>query len=247
MPAWTNSPPKDAAGPSLPLLRTPASKPLVAVVTSDDLIGTYTHFWHGHTIPCNRPDCEACRDSIPYRWHAYLSAYRPFDGLHFLFEMTAQASENFVTYRMAHGTLRGCLFEMRRHHSKPNGRLLVRCRPADLANMVLPKQPDLLVVLAVLWNLPLDAVTHGARDPDRRTQSVRAHAPKNPMNAPPAPADSYHTGDSAVAPIRDALNEALTDIPLNLPLPQNSADPATKTENNRPKNPKSTKTQPQDP
>jgi len=63
----------------LPLVRTPANRSLKAVVTSDALIGTDTHFWGGHTVPCERPECDACNHGIAYRWHGYLSAYNPLD------------------------------------------------------------------------------------------------------------------------------------------------------------------------
>lgn len=208
MPAFTNAPPPDAAGPSLPLLRTPAARPLEAICTSHDLIGCYTHFWHGHTVPCEGPDCQAHAEGIPYRWHAYLSAFRPSDGLHFLFESTAQASENLVLYRKANGTLRGCVFKAARHNMKPNGRVSIRTRPADLSKLHLPKAPNLELVLAVLWNLPSTNVEPSGLDPERQIPTVHASSADNPMHSPPPATETGDQLPAGVQQIRETINAA---------------------------------------
>lgn len=205
MPKWSNRVPTDPRGPSFPIVRTPTWKPLIAIVTSDDLIGTFTHFYKGRTMPCqghgctrcaagetphkNRrgdlvhktadddiqcdgPPCEACHDGIPYRWHAYLTAWQADPGLHFIFESTAQSAEHFVDYRDAHGTLRGCLFEAKRYNSKPNGRILIRTRPKDLTEIILPKPPDLIKCLSILWDLPAGDVSADKIEPEKRTRHV---------------------------------------------------------------------------
>lgn len=154
MPTWTSAAPKDPRGPSFPILRTPTSRPLIAIVTSENLIGCYTHFYKGRTIPCSGDDCPAHQEGVPFRWHAYQSARQVSNHLHFIFECTAQASTPFTEYRDAHKTLRGCLFEAQRYNSKPNGRILIRTKPADLHGMTLPEAPDLVKCLSILWDLP---------------------------------------------------------------------------------------------
>lgn len=166
MPTWSNKVPDQPRGPALPIRRTPAYKPLVAIVTSDDIIGCYTHFYHGSTMPCEPPNCPACHDGLPYRWHAYLTAVDCHDGLHFIFECTALSAENFTTYREAHGTLKGCCFQARRWHSRPNGRILIQTKPADLTERSLPHAPDLKQCMAILWSLPADNVTTPRRNPE---------------------------------------------------------------------------------
>lgn len=172
MPIYTNVAPAEPRGPALPIRRTPAHTALVAIVTADDLIGCYTHFWKGKTMPCERHECEACEHGIPYRWHAYLSAVDTRDGLHFIFECTAQASEHFTTYRNAHGSLRGCCFEARRLNNRPNGRILIRSKPADLTKQTLPAGPDLTQCLAILWSLPMPQVQTDHIDPERNMPTV---------------------------------------------------------------------------
>lgn len=157
MPNWSTDIPKDPRGVALPLRRTPTSSALIAVVTSEDLLGCDTHFYGGHTVPCSAPDCKACRDGLPFRWHAYFAAQDQKTRLHFIFECTAQAAEPFKQHRDAHRTLRGCLFEAKRWHSRPNGRVIIRTRQADLTNLSLPIAPDVRKCMAIVWQLPNDA------------------------------------------------------------------------------------------
>lgn len=161
MPTYSNTPPAESSGVSLPIVRTPAARPLKAIVTSDDILGCNTHFWHGHTVPCDGKDCEPCRDSTPFRWHAYCTAFVPNSSLHFLFECTAAAAEQFVKYRHAFGTLRGCMFEAYRWRQKVNGRIILKTERTAMTDLALPPAPDLEKVLAILWQLPEQNVQAG--------------------------------------------------------------------------------------
>lgn len=159
MPNWTHNPPDDPRGYGLPIIRTPANRTLKAVVTSDQLIGCDTHFWGGHTVPCTRPDCEADKAGIAYRWHGYISAFNPADELHFVFEMTAQAAAKFTTYREEHHTLRCCQFEAWRWGHKKNGRVILKLQHSAIPTHALPEAPDLANVMAIIWRLPIPQVT----------------------------------------------------------------------------------------
>ena len=132
MPVWSNDIPEDPRGYALPLLRCPAAVDFESVVTSENLIGTNTHFWGGHTVPCTGHDCEPCQAGSEFRWHAYQSAYNPKDQLHFIFECTAHAAKPFGKYRKEHGTLRGCQFRAYRWKRRKNGRVIIRCTPSQL-------------------------------------------------------------------------------------------------------------------
>lgn len=162
MPTWSHNVPLDPRGFGLPLVRTPAGRALSAIVTSTDLIGCNTHFWGGHTIPCEAPECEACQTGIAYRWHAYLSAYNPDDQLHFVFEMTAQAAQTFAAYRQEHNTLRCCQFHAYRWKHVRNGRVIIRCERSAIHPAALPNAPDLANLMAIIWRLPIPNVqVHG--------------------------------------------------------------------------------------
>lgn len=190
MPNYTNLPPKDASGTSLPILRTPANGLLKACVTSDDLIGTNTHFWGGHTVPCTPPDCEACKNGVPYRWHAYLTAIHAKKCLHFLYEMTAPAAEIFIAYRAKHKVLRRCIFEAYRWRSSANGRVMLHCQPHPGDDIVLPPAPNLEAVLAILWQLPKDNVQETATRSFGRNIEVNPHVPG--QNGPSNPRKPVH-------------------------------------------------------
>ena len=57
MPGWSTEVPANPRGPAYPLLRTPPNKPLIAIITSADLIGCYTHYYKGRTVPCEGDNC----------------------------------------------------------------------------------------------------------------------------------------------------------------------------------------------
>jgi len=172
MPVFSSEVPKDPRGPAFPIVRTPTAKPLIAIVTSTDLVGCFTHFFKGRTMPCEGDGCEACESGLPYRWHAYQSVLTQKDHLHCLFESTAQASENFTEFRDAHGTLRGCLFEASRLHQKPNGRIIIRTKPADLKDINLPRPPDIVKCLSILWGFSTAAVSVDSINPEKKTPRV---------------------------------------------------------------------------
>lgn len=158
MPRFTNTPPADARGPAFPIVRTPTTHPLLAIVTCTDLIGCATHFFHGRTVPCEDPDCPACQEQLPWRWHGYLSALNTQTKHHFIYEMTARAAQPFVTYRQIYNTLRGCLFEAHRLYPRHNSRIIVRCKTADLEQIKLPSPPNIENALSIIWNIPAPEV-----------------------------------------------------------------------------------------
>jgi hypothetical protein len=158
MPNFSRNIPERADRWALPIRRTPTSGRLQAIVTSQDLLGCDTHFYGGHTVPCEKPECKPCTEGIPFRWHAYVGALDQRTKLHFIFEVTAQAARSFIEYRDAHGTLRGCLFEACRLHARPNGRVILQTKPAPVEHIRLPSEPDLIRCLQVIWQLPQGTV-----------------------------------------------------------------------------------------
>lgn len=186
MPDWTNQVPDEPRGNALPIRRTPASKPMEAIITSPDLIGCYTHFFKGSTTPCGGSTCEPCLNGIPFRWHAYMSAADVFSNLHFIFECTALAAQFLTVYRDRHGSLRGCHFKANRWNNRPNGRILIQTKPADLGERVLWEPPDLKKCMAIIWSLPADAVEDGIYNPENQTQAVTANFERINGKCPPS-------------------------------------------------------------
>lgn len=202
MPNYSNTPPADGRGPAFSIRRTPTRPPLSAIVTSEDLLGCATHFYGGRTIPCEAPDCPACLDQMPWRWHGYVAAIDLTTMQHFIFETTAQAADVFVAYRARHGTLRGCQFEAKRAHERPNGRVLLRCKPADLQRTNLPQAPDIPRALNTLWNIT------------KPNEVLRRKPGKLPTDQP----DKTKDGNNHPVRIMDGLD--YQGRPIQLPDPQ---------------------------
>jgi len=154
MPNWSTEPPPSQKHMAFTLIRTPADRPLTAIATCEELIGCETHFWGGRTVPCEKPNCRACNESVPFRWHAYLTAYDPKTRDHFIFECTAHAAMAFTDYRSAHGTLRGCYFQAVRPKRGKNSKVEIATKPADIQKINLPEPPDLIKAMSVIWQLP---------------------------------------------------------------------------------------------
>lgn len=155
MPSFTNQPPEDPRGVALRLVRCPPIGTFSGVITSPDLIGTATHFWHGRTVPHEEEDCKACLDGLPWRWHAWVSVLKATTREHLLFEMTAAASKPLTTFRDANGSLRGCCIIASRPSRRPNGRVIITTDTMDLTNVQMPKEPNLVKALAIIWNIAI--------------------------------------------------------------------------------------------
>jgi hypothetical protein len=140
------------------LRRVKPGKTLVTAITSEDLIGCKTHFWGGRTVPCETPNCKACAEGVPWRWHAYIACYDPGPNEHWLLELTAPAAQKLLEYRSIYGTLRGCKLRAHRANFARNSRLLLETSPLDLTKITLPAAPHLERCMAIIWNLPLPAI-----------------------------------------------------------------------------------------
>jgi hypothetical protein len=186
MPNWSNTPPTEPNRNAFDLRRTPANGYVLAIVTSPDLIGCPTHYFQHRTIPCEAEDCAPCKLGVPSRWHGYVSALDTKTSDHFLFECTAMGAEAFTRYRADHGTLRGCHFHASRPAARANGRVLIRTKPADLAQVRLPEPPNVLAVLAQIWGIALSELGAGYHVRGHRTATHR----RRKLDGPQAVADA---------------------------------------------------------
>lgn len=154
MPNWSTKPPEQDQSYALRIIRTPPDKPIDAIVTSNEIIGTPTHFIHNRTVPCEGTDqCPHCIKGHSTRWHGYLACVNV-DGLeHVLFEFTKVMSQSFTTYLGIYQTLRGCKFQARRPSKRINGRVVIHCKRTDVAETRLPEPPDVKRILCHIWNI----------------------------------------------------------------------------------------------
>ncbi len=158
MPRFDSQAPPDLGRSGYRLVRTPAAHALTAHVISDRLIGCPTHFVGNRTIPCERPSCDPCESGVPWRWHGYLAIVIDATQEIVIFETTAKASAAFVDYYERMNTTRGCHMKAQRVNGKHNGRVLIQCKPADLAKIHLPESPNVEKVLCHIWNIPENQV-----------------------------------------------------------------------------------------
>ncbi|MCK4306579.1 MAG: hypothetical protein KAY24_20215, partial [Candidatus Eisenbacteria sp.] len=87
---------------------------------------------------------------------------------------------SLIAYRAQHGTLRGCLFEARRLHARPNARVILRCKPADLQQTNLPKPPNLEHALSIIWNLPAPNIDLTPKPPHETSNPPRFKRDQQP-------------------------------------------------------------------
>jgi hypothetical protein len=157
MPTWSTELPTTAKHMGFDLRRTPPASPLGGIATSPDLIVVATHYYHGRTTPCEAPDCPACRESIPFRTHVYISLFDPKKCEHFLFECTAAAAKPLAEHRTLYGTLRGASIHASRPKCRPNAKVYIQTNTIDIARVHLPEPPDIQKALCVIWRIPLPA------------------------------------------------------------------------------------------
>jgi len=158
MPAWTVSIPATDTRNSLTLVRTPAKGKTLAIVTSSKIIGCFTHYWGGHTMPCENEQCPACLEGIGNRWHGYIGIYDLRSRKHLILEFTAKASVPLQTYIEMTGKLRGCELQCERRGFRANSPVIMSCRPANLEGIALPEEPNIQRIMAIVWGLPGSAV-----------------------------------------------------------------------------------------
>ncbi len=86
LPARPDPPPYD-------LVTAPVVGSLLLVVLSRALVGVWTHFANGRTVPCLGEACMLChaQPSVRRRWHGYLACWRPDAARVVLAELTRQA------------------------------------------------------------------------------------------------------------------------------------------------------------
>lgn len=223
MPVFSSEPPPSDRPKNLKLVRTPIKGNLTAMVLSDEILGCNTHFWGGRTVPCEAPNCPACDDGSPTRWHGYLAIWLPNDNIKLLYEFTEGVADTLLQYRKANGTLRGCRIVASRARAVPNGRVLLKTSSVDLSKYPVPPAPDVAKLLLHMWDLPgkafkadrkveghpqLDA-TPEVLDKMRRTGSTRVeHAPPNPANDPQPVTESLAA--AAAAAIKKAKRKGAT-------------------------------------
>lgn len=177
---FSTQPPIEATRSPYRLVRTPAKGQLELLITAEQLLGCYTHFFGGRTVPCTGEPCDACQAGSSMRWHGYVSAVTVKDQEPILFEVTAAAAEQLANYRAKIGTLRGCQCLAARVAARPNARVKLRMKPADLSRVELPKGFNVIAALCHVWGIP--ATDTSVQTEPKARSSLHVHVPGPPTD-----------------------------------------------------------------
>jgi hypothetical protein len=148
---WATAPDPDDQPTPVRLIRVGPKQPLEIVITAEQVLGVYTHWYTGRTVPCTRPTCDACQLGNEPRWHGYVSAISCRTGEHAIVELTATATPIFERWRQSHSTIRGAKATLARLGKRPNGRVIVKLDADDVPGRILPEQLDLQRLLTRVW------------------------------------------------------------------------------------------------
>jgi len=153
MPDWTNNAPDDADRYTATLIRVKPGRPIRGICASPHLLGCWTHWFGGRTIPCEAPDCVPCANQVSRRWHAYLHLYSTSTHHSAILEITALAARDLEPYIEVHHTLRGAEIDVQRSNQRPNSTLIITARPADLQRYTLPEPIDIIAAMSRMWEV----------------------------------------------------------------------------------------------
>lgn len=159
------------------LRRCRAGERLVGMCLSGDVIGGYTHWFRGRTIPCLGDElCEACPQAIAKRWHAWFGALINKQTERVIIEITLGAMQPFDEWRRKHTTLRGAIFELSRKDSRANGELFVKLRHSNSELVDVPHCEHLREMLFRMWEVPAEQQILLPLDAQQRTAKRRKQA-----------------------------------------------------------------------
>lgn len=136
------------------------------------MVGCPVHWYKGRTKPCELEDCKACEQNVPWRWKGYLGLHVKKDNRHVLFEFPAQVGEKLGDYLKTHRSLRNLLIGVKRIPEKSNGKVSLRWKETDDKILALHEEPNLLGILAALWDIP---VHENGIVPDRYNSTAARH------------------------------------------------------------------------
>jgi hypothetical protein len=152
-PRWTQLPPAPSNLPHLPLERAPAGAHFQRLITSDTILGVWTHFMGGRTLACITEECPGCQSNLPRRWEGYLACVTPKPHRHIILALTPGAAIGIHDSAPSPDRLRGLLLVCERFGKRANARLRARVEPVELGQHPLPPAPDLKAHLLHIWGL----------------------------------------------------------------------------------------------
>jgi hypothetical protein len=156
-PEFSARPPDGVTEAQWAIRRVGPDKPTKGVILSHNLVGCYTHFFRGCTVPCpSQGPCEPCANGTPRRWHSWFALYNPTNSFKAIMEITPRVIEAFDLAFRKNRTLRGLAIEMHRAPAKPNGKLYATITESTVPKETLPKSCDVAKHLMRMWGYAVD-------------------------------------------------------------------------------------------
>lgn len=191
------------------LIRTPHTKPLKAIITSEKIIACPTHYHARRTIPCKGPaQCDLCATGHKWRLHAYVSAINLENLGHVIIEFPARQYDQLAEWYKRFGTIRGLYIESTRPNARPNGPInLVIKRPASPPPN-LPDPLNLKLLLCKIWGVPYEPEPNYTPTTKNTHQTNNNNKHTHYTNQTPNPQNT----NNEPTPITDALRQALAQL-----------------------------------
>lgn len=139
------------------LVRTPHTKPIKAIITSNKIIACPTHYHARRTIPCKGPGvCDLCAAGQKWRLHAYLSIINLDNLAHQIIEFPARQYDALAQWYRRLGTVRGLYIEACRPNARPNGPIQLTIKRPATEPPTLPDPLPIEWILCKIWGVPAD-------------------------------------------------------------------------------------------
>lgn len=170
---WTSAPPVGTQEMTWPVLRIPSSGAKGLIILSDQMLGTYTHYFGGRSNPCGDHQCKACEDGNQKRWHGYLGVWMPKAAKKGILEITEAAADTLAKMADKRVTLRALSLAAQRQPAKANGKLIIQLTESEWSADGLPPAPDLVRILRRIWGLqPEESVQQMQQAFKRRSNAL---------------------------------------------------------------------------
>jgi len=124
-----------------------------AVIVSEKIWGTYTHF-DGRTVRClnKRGKCELCDRQVPRRWVGFIQWFDPTTGSLCALELTQKAGLQVQRLYEQFATLRGLRIEAARERATIKSPLVITFLGKYDGDVALPREKPIEPTLDRLWS-----------------------------------------------------------------------------------------------
>lgn len=152
--AWSDAPETDRR-PFYPIWSPTPDRDVSAVITSQDVIGVWTHWYEGRTHPCrgSRRRCEGCGLGYRRQWKGYLAGHDFNRGRSGLIEVTQEAFLRTPGLTLRKGKLRGCVIRLRRAGASRQARVVAALTEWTGDRAALPPAFDVVAALERIWGI----------------------------------------------------------------------------------------------